>query len=384
MRDPLEWRGGDGPLEDWLGGIEEQLVGRPGAYALWGRRTEEHVYGELLGSGLGRAELARRLAGLGADGVHVRTSAGLRHGEPRLELAPLGEPSRPDRAFEFVSLDGAPAGPVPLYGTVRTPTELAAWLAAWSPLLPGGLPEAGWSPRSYTEPMAVAFQHRLDSSQLLLTPLARAERGGNVSIRMLLQAARAELGRDLLLLRSPRMLEEPRPGSYRELREWLDRVGALWGAAPLPVPGLREEAGRVAHRPTLTINKIIDGAPEMLVHRHGLPLLTIGGPAADLGGWGALLQEPAVLSGAALGSRRGVTRWLEQVEHALWGRPAVWTVRGEPAPLDTPALAHRLTGRGAGGDLHLDRVHRGRPGPDAVAPTTAALGGTGTTGVTGR
>ncbi|MFG2823949.1 hypothetical protein ACGFX4_31540 [Kitasatospora sp. NPDC048365] len=376
MRDPLEWRGGDGPLLDWLTWVQEQLIGpQPDGWTLWGARTEVDVYGLPIGSGLSLPEVARRLTELGADALHVHTHAGPGHGEPRLEIAPIHRFDAPGRPFEFVVPQGAPAGRVPLYGTVRTPTELAAWLAAWSPLLPGGVPEAGWSPRSYTEPMAVAFQHRLDSSQLLLTPLAWAERGGNVSIRMLLESARAELGRDLLLLRTPRVLEEIRPAGRGEVRRWLDGIGRVWRADPQPP---LDADGPVTAEPTIGIPRILHGAPEVLLRRRGLPMLVVTGPAADLGRWGALLHDPAVLGAAPAGSRRRTERWLEQVEAATWGRPAVWSVDGEPAPLTTPELAARIAGHSPRGDLHLTRV----------GPAGATLGGVETAGghlkITGR
>ncbi|MER7753149.1 hypothetical protein [Kitasatospora sp. NPDC097643] len=175
MRDPLEWRAGDGPMADWLSWVDEQLVGpQPAGYRLWGPGPGD--YPEVIGTGLDPAGLADRLAAAGVGALHIRTSGGETIDRPHVVIA-----KPPEREFDTSILraepTGAPAGRARIATRVRTHADLGRWLASWSPLVPGGIPGFVWPDDTLATPLALTHEHWRGPGRLVLRDLAAVEEG---------------------------------------------------------------------------------------------------------------------------------------------------------------------------------------------------------------
>ncbi|MCX5208887.1 hypothetical protein OG689_06205 [Kitasatospora sp. NBC_00240] len=366
MRDPLEWRAGDGPLAAWLELVGERLAGpQPDGYVVRGDvRWPDQPYGVVLAGGLAPAAVAELLTAEGVDGLYVRTSGGRRFAEPHLEIAPTTEPDLgpdgPGVRILHVTPAGVPAGTVPLVGRIKAPAELAGWLGRLSPLLPGGMPGFEWPGTALAEPLGVTLLRRRDTVLLSLQPLAAAERSGTDAAFRLILGSRADaLAGHAGLLGSPAVLEERAPSTVRDLARWLGELAAGWGSGPVPRPGLLAGAAPLPRATRASVRRIEDGEAELMFRRHGRPELWARGPASEVSRWALPLLEPAVHEEAPAGSPRRLTAWLERVGRAVLGGPAAWTVDGLAAPLAAAELAGWLLAHCPGRAVAVDRVGGG-------------------------
>ncbi|OKI30566.1 hypothetical protein [Streptomyces sp. CB03911] len=366
MRDPLEWRAGDGPLAAWLERVTELLAGpQPDGYVVRGDlRWPDQPYGVELARGLTPAGVAELLTAEGVDGLHVRTSGGRLFAEPHLEIAPTADadlgPDGPGVRILHVAPVGVPAGTVPLIGRIRTPDELAGWLGGLSPLLPGGMPGFDWSRTALAEPLGATLLRRRDSVLLTLQPLEAAERSGvDGTSRLILDSRARDLAGHAALLGTPVVLEERALSTVGELGRWLGELAAGWGSAPLPRPGLLAGAAPLPRATRASVRRIEDGEAELMLRRHGRSELWVRGPAPEVAAWAVPLLEPAVHEEAPAGSRRRLARWLERVGGSVLGGPAVWTVSAAAAPLSAVELADWLLAHCPGRALAVDRAGAG-------------------------